>query len=1437
MVIEREDARLPQPSGAAPPDAPGDDRHFLAGGGEMGERIRSKDWAQTPLGPIETWPQSLRTIVRIMLTSQQPIWIGWGPELIKLYNDPYKAIVGGKHPQALGQPASVVWRDIWRDIAPMLARVMEKNEGTYVESQLLIMERYGYPEETYYTFSYNPVPSEQGGVGGMICTNTDDTQRVIGERQLALLRALAADTADARTVPEVCARAATSLAQNPRDLPFAAIYLVDAVQRHAALAGTTNIARGHAAIPERVALDANAPWPFADALATGQPAVVPDAAASFGDLPTGAWDRPPHQAVVVPIAQSGHAGASGFLLVGLNPYRLFDEGYRGFIALVAGQIASSIANAQAYEEERKRAEALAEIDRAKTTFFSNVSHEFRTPLTLMLGPIEDALREPDTIPVNRERMDVAHRNALRLLRLVNSLLDFSRIEAGRVQASYEPTDLAAYTADLASGFRSAIERAGMALIVDCPPLPEPVYVDREIWEKVVLNLLSNAFKYTLHGTITVSLREANGTAVLSVADTGVGIPAHELPHMFERFHRVAGTEGRTHEGTGIGLSLVHELVRLHGGEIAVTSTLGEGSTFTVTIPLGTSHLPAERISAARTQASTAIGAHAYVEEALRWLPGHESVTDIISDLPPPSPLAGEQTRAGRNGDRPARIVLADDNADMREYVGRLLRQRYDVEAVGDGEAALAAVRREPPDLVLTDVMMPRLDGFGLLGALRADAGTREIPVIMLSARAGEESRIEGMEAGADDYLVKPFSARELLARVGAHLDMAETRRQARQASEDERRRLYALFMQAPAIIAVLRGPRHVFELANPLCMRMVGTQRDLIGKGVREALPELEYQGFIALLDSVYRSGEPYIGNETPVLLDRGGDGELEWVYFNFVYLPYKDAAGQTQGILVHAVDVTNQVRARQRVEEQNRVLEMITQGAPLADALAFLVRSIEQQSANGVKGSVLLLDRGGTHLRHGAAPSLPDAYNAAIDGIAIGPTVGSCGTAAYTKAPVVVADIATDPLWADFRDLASAHGLRACWSTPIFAADGDVLGTFAMYYGEPRTPSEEDEQRIAFATRTAALAIERYRAEEMRARLAAIVESSDDAIIGKDLNGIIMTWNRGAERIFGYTAPEVIGKPVTILIPPDRQDEEPAILERIRAGEGIDHIETVRRRKDGTLLDVSLTISPIIDNQGAVVGASKIARDITERRALERQKDAFIGIAAHELRTPVTSIKGYAQLLARRLRGTGDESTTAMLEKLDTQIDKLTGLIEDLLDVTRIESGKLLFRPASFEINTLIAEIAEEIQRTAARHTIVRELGAPVTIVADRDRIGQVLTNLLTNAIKYSPHADRVIIRAARDADNICISVQDFGIGIPKAQQARVFERFFRVDGDNRAGYSGLGLGLYIAAEFVKRHGGTIWANGDEGKGTTMTFSLPIAGIAVASGPEPGTE
>lgn len=451
--------------------------------------------------------------------------------------------------------------------------------------------------------------------------------------------------------------------------------------------------------------------------------------------------------------------------------------------------------AQEREIARQR-EELAKLDVLKTQFFANISHEFRTPLTLMMGPLEDALAQPEELSaLNRGRLELAHRNSLRLLKLVNSLLEFSRIEAGRIHASFEPVDLAAFTAELASVFRAATERAGVRLIVNCPPLPEPVYVDRDMWEKIVLNLLSNAFKFTFEGEIELTLRPAGvGDAMitsrigsdgdrqyvlLSVRDTGVGIPAEAMPKIFERFYRVEHARSRTQEGTGIGLSLVQELVKLHGGTIGADSRLGVGTRFTVAIPLGTKHLPANRSDMAKPAGQTTSGAMIFADEAMGWLPeslGQSAPEPLLISTATTVPKIRLDNRTAPERARP-RILLADDNADMRAYLARLLAEHFEVEAVRDGVAALEIARQQPIDLILSDVMMPNLDGFGLIREIRADPALKTLPIILLSARAGEESRVDGLQQGADDYLIKPFSARELLARVGAQLSLTQLRKE------------------------------------------------------------------------------------------------------------------------------------------------------------------------------------------------------------------------------------------------------------------------------------------------------------------------------------------------------------------------------------------------------------------------------------------------------------------------------------------------------------------------------------------------------------------------------------------------------------------------------------------------------------------------------------
>ncbi|GIF10406.1 SpoIIE family protein phosphatase [Actinoplanes teichomyceticus] len=696
-------------------------------GGEMGRRLAALDWSASPAGDPSSWPPELADAVITMLASRTPIIIFWGPEHIALYNDAHIPIPGSKHPDYLGRPGARLWAEIWDEIRALFQRVYQADEAFFADDHRFLIDRYGFLEEAYFAISCDPIRAADGSIGGIMCIVAETTGRLLGERRVRTLSALGRRLADSTGEAALAAEAAAVLGENADDVPYAAVVLGDRSD--------------HPAVRQ--------------VIAGGRPGRAP--LAELTDPPAAAAD----EALVLPIGVG--ADTVGALVVGVSRYLRLDGDYRDFLELATAQISRAVASVREIELQRRRAAELAALDRAKTDFFSNVSHEFRTPLTLILGSLEDLIDAPDTGAELRERLLPAHRNGMRLLKLVNTVLDFSRVESGRMRAVFRPTDLAGHTARLAASFRPATERAGLDLVIETPPEPVPVHVDHELWEKIVFNLLSNAVKFTRQGRVEVHVRVAGGHAELAVRDTGVGIPENEQALLFDRFHRVTGAWSRSHEGTGIGLALVRELVELHGGSVGVRSTPGAGSEFLVRIPFGAAHLPADRVS--DDPAPPAIAdPRPWTDEAGWW--------------------SGDGARSGDDpapgADRPAtggRILLADDNADLREHVTRLLSPHWEVIGAVDGATALELARERPFDLVLTDVMMPRLDGFGLIAALRADQRTRDVPIVVLSARAGEEAAVEGLAAGADDYLVKPFSARELTARVRANLELGQLRRE------------------------------------------------------------------------------------------------------------------------------------------------------------------------------------------------------------------------------------------------------------------------------------------------------------------------------------------------------------------------------------------------------------------------------------------------------------------------------------------------------------------------------------------------------------------------------------------------------------------------------------------------------------------------------------
>ncbi|MEV0562300.1 SpoIIE family protein phosphatase [Dactylosporangium sp. NPDC050588] len=905
---------------------------------EVSRDLGAVDWAATPLGEPASWPQSLRSVVRILLGSRFSMWMAWGPELTFFCNDAYRRdTLGKKYPWALGKPARDVWAEIWPEIGPRIAAVMQTGNATWDEALRLFLSRSGYTEETYHTFSYSPLTDDDGVIAGMLCVVSEDTDRVISERRMTTLRDLGTDTAGdgAGDGEEGLFHAVVRhLGARADDLPFTLTYLFADDADTAHLACGTGVQPGAPAAPAVLDPDAGPFWPVAE-LARGAPLTL----GGYTDLPTGAWDEPPTEARLVPLPKPGGGRPYGFLVVGLNRYRPFDSAYAGFVDLIAGQLAARIGTARSYAAERRRAESLAELDRAKTAFFTNVSHELRTPLTLLLGPTEDALTDQATPlpPGQRERVEVVHRNAERLLKLVNTLLDFSQLESGKVEPRFEPLDLAAATAELAAMFDTAAQRAGLHLVIDCPPLPRPVLADPEMWAKITLNLLSNALKFTFDGSITIRVAEVGGAAELSVTDTGVGIDPADQANLFDRFHRIMGTPSRTHEGSGIGLALVAELAALHGGTAGVHSAPGAGSTFTVRLPFapdpaaGTAPDTASgtALESAADAADAADGAAGGAHDAAdrksaadRVVPGFLAEVERWMVPAPPSATPVHSTAPT--------VMVVDDNSDMRDYIRTILEADYQIVEASDGMAALRLLRDTRPDLILTDVMMPELDGFGLVAALRADSTAALLPVVMLSARAGDEATVEGLDAGADDYLIKPFSPRELRARVRANLEFDRVRR-----TRDELQRSRELLDQAQRLASVgsweldlATGDVHGSE---EFLRQMGMTAAELLDPAAREATNALLHPDDRELVDAAMAAaiaGEP-LDYEARVFQP---DGSLR--VFRTIGELELDATGAPVRLRGSNQDITEQRRAEQALAAASGLQEAAAREHRIADEL-----------------------------------------------------------------------------------------------------------------------------------------------------------------------------------------------------------------------------------------------------------------------------------------------------------------------------------------------------------------------------------------------------------------------------------------------------------------------------------------------------------------------
>ncbi len=699
---------------------------LLACGGEMATRLTDHDWASTPLGPIETWSQGLRTATAIVLRSRYPMLLSWGADLVMIYNDAFIPTLGTKHPQALGGLLPVVFSEVWGDVGEMQLSVLAGGNATWDEDLRLMIERGHGPEETFFTFSYSHVPDD-AGPGGVLAVLTVTTDKVVAARRLALLNELA-QVANQAVAPEPAMAAALEvLGRAEQDLVGSGFYCPAQEP-----GGTTTL---HAI--------ATCSSPGGDPL----PASIDDP-----DHPAiTAWmeSRVVHAGPSAALPVRGRDGVEGVLLLRPHPYRPFDEDHERFVSLLADQVGQILTVATARAREQARLDALAALDAAKTAFLSNVSHEFRTPLTLLLGPLEDVMdgREKS---IERADATVMVQSAHRLLRMVNALLDVARIEADGLTATPTTIDLVQITRDLLQPFERAAERAGLRLEVQLDPSLGLLLVDPELWEKIVLNLVANAIKFTDHGTVGVTLTSRGEHLLLTVSDTGIGMAEEDVGQIFDRFHRIETAGAHAVEGTGIGLTLVAEAAGAMDGTVTARSELGRGSTFEVELPLVPS-----------------------VETVADWTPHGRAVQALADDAAAPTETRPPPETEDQGGE--SCILVVEDNVAVRDRVSRLVATLGKVTTAPDGLAALEVLRSRQVDLVVTDVMMPRLDGLGLLKAIREDDDLRSTPVVLLSARAGPEAAAGAIEAGADDYVVKPFTPGELLARCRTSLELAEYR--------------------------------------------------------------------------------------------------------------------------------------------------------------------------------------------------------------------------------------------------------------------------------------------------------------------------------------------------------------------------------------------------------------------------------------------------------------------------------------------------------------------------------------------------------------------------------------------------------------------------------------------------------------------------------------
>ena len=1341
--------------------------------------MRSLDWSQTRLGPVQAWPQSLRTSISICLNSAFAILVWWGPDLVLLYNDAYIPVIANKHPRALGSVGKDIFPEIWNIVGPMLEGVISRGEAVRADDLLLLLERDGYPEECYFTFSYSPILDESGGVGGIFTPVQETTERVIGARRLrTLARSAELRSEEAANGSRAAQMSAELFAENVIDIPFVAIYLFgeNGTAYRAAHAGYVT----DEVVPEHLGIE---DFGFALTQLLQGKRVLLDSISIGVSLPVAShWGELIREVIALPLKQAGSEEAKGFMLAGINPRKRMDAAYSDFFKLVADNIATFISDTEVIQRERVRLAGLAEIDRAKTAFFSNISHEFRTPLTLIIGPLEDALLDP-ALPDNaRRELVVAQRNSLRLQKLVNNLLEFSRLEAGRIKTAFESVDLTDLTQGLVSGFESAFAKANLTLEVKLQEIKEPVYVDPDLWEKIVLNLLSNAFKFTLSGGVSIQLKEVSGAVHFTVADSGTGIPADELPHLFERFHRIEGARGRSFEGTGIGLALVQELVKLHHGSIDVASEENVGTSFTVSIPTGTAHLPPEQMGCTRAPNLNATRLDSFVSEALSWIGNGQEGTYIAPTGPSPEAFPS----LDRSGMR-KRVLVADDNADMRAYLSRLLNANFDVETVADGEQAMASINRRRPDLLLSDVMMPAMDGLSMLAVLRADPKTVTLPVILLSARAGEEAEIEGLQAGADDYLVKPFSSRELLARVVSVLKIASLRAASDQSLRVSEQRFRALGLASSDVIYCISSDwREMRELDG---RGFLADTLEPTTEWLQKYVPPEDFgQVMAVVLEAI--AGKKIFELEHRVLR---ADGNVGWTFSRAI--PLLDERNEITEWFGAASDVT----ARKEAEESLRRNAMLFrnqaeqfEAALTASATGTFRFDLETREFVEFDDNLKRL--------FGKTPETE--FRVADDFISL---------VHPEDVPALI-----DAVEACFRGTEFSLEYRVIW--------GD--GSIHWLYDRATVISNEGRPAYVVGACTDLTSLKKTEQEllEQRERFSFATTAAQIGYWFCNLPFDKLVFDNCVKELFWLSldAEVTIDTFFECIHPDDRERTRLAIEESMSKNVRYDtEYRTVSN--DGRQKWVHAVGRTTYDSKGHPIRFDGIKQDITMQKQSEdalrkSEKLAIVGRMAasisHEINNPLEAVTNLLYLIRAHA---GSDTLRDYAVLAEEELARVSHIVTHTLQFNRTSN-----KTSNVRIYTLLDSAIGIYQGRLIRSgiEIIRDYRDTSLVKAHDSELRQVFSNLIGNAFDAIRQGGTITIRT-RDTVNwrtgqagLRVTIADTGHGMNADTLQRLFEPFFTTKGLN-----GTGLGLWVSADILKRHDATVHVRSRQTPGRSGTL------------------